>query len=99
MNWQRASIIGMAVGIVIGLAMGLGISSPGQSANAASTGLTLQTLEKAVRKNTGEITRLKRQMSALGKTTRSLGRKVQSNRKATSKIATASGVIVNFTDN
>ena len=99
MNWQRASIIGMAAGIVIGLTMGLGISSPRQSASAASTGPTLQALEKAVRSNAKEIVRLKRQVRALSKTTGALGRKVQSNRKATSKIATASGVIINFTDN
>ncbi len=82
--------------MAIGFAIGIGVSSNHRSASAAST--SVQNLQSAIKKNAKDIANLRRQVESLNRTTYTLGKKVRTNRKATSKIATTSGILIDFTD-
>ena len=95
---RGTGIFVLVTGIAIGFTVGVGVSSPHQSASAKRTSKTIQTLEGAIKRNATDIANLKRQFRLLSGKTAKLGGRVRGNRRATSTIATKSGIRIEFRD-
>lgn len=95
---RGTGIFVLVTGIAVGFTVGVGVSSTHQSASARGTGTATQTLEGAIKRNATDIANLKRQVRLLSGKTAKLGGQVRGNRRATSTIATKSGIRIEFRD-
>ena len=99
MKRHASKILILVAGMATGFAFGLGASSTHHAAFANPTNTVLDQLKADIRKNTVEITKLQRRIQSLSRKTTKLGGQVRGNRRATSVIATRSGIRIEFQDN